>query len=138
MPYPEMMIAPMRQDLVRVGFSEMKTPEEVDTVLSADKGTTLVAVNSVCGCAAAMMRPAVYMSLQGEKKPEVLTTVFAGQDMEATERTREYIVGFPPSSPSVALFKDGDLVYFMERHLIEGRNPEDIASDLRTAYEEHC
>ena len=138
MPYPEMMIAPMRQDLVRVGFSEMKTPEEVDTVLSADKGTTLVAVNSVCGCAAAMMRPAVYMSLQGEKRPEVLTTVFAGQDMEATERTREYIVGFPPSSPSVALFKDGDLVYFMERHLIEGRNPEDIANDLRAAYEEHC
>ena len=138
MPYPEMMIAPMRQDLVRVGFSEMKTPEEVDTALGTDKGTTLVAVNSVCGCAAAMMRPAVYMSLQGEKKPEVLTTVFAGQDLEATERTREYIVGFPPSSPSVALFKDGDLVYFMERHLIEGRNTEDIASDLRTAYEEHC
>jgi len=138
MPYPEMMIAPMRQDLVRVGFSEMKTPEEVDTALGTDKGTTLVAVNSVCGCAAGMMRPAVYMSLQGEKRPEVLTTVFAGQDLEATERTREYIVGFPPSSPSVALFKDGDLVYFMERHLIEGRNTEDIASDLRTAYEEHC
>ena len=138
MPYPEMMIAPMREDLVRVGFSEMKTPQEVDAVLSADKGTTLVAVNSVCGCAAAMMRPAVYMSLQGEKRPEVLTTVFAGQDLEATERTREYIVGFPPSSPSVALFKDGDLVYFMERHLIEGRNPEEIANDLRTAYEEHC
>ena len=128
----------MREDLVRVGFSEMKTPQEVDAVLSADKGTTLVAVNSVCGCAAGMMRPAVYMSLQGEKRPEVLTTVFAGQDLEATERTREYIVGFPPSSPSVALFKDGDLVYFMERHLIEGRNTEDIASDLRTAYEEHC
>ena len=138
MPYPEMMIAPMREDLVRVGFSEMKTPQEVDAVLSADKGTTLVAVNSVCGCAAGMMRPAVYMSLQGEKRPEVLTTVFAGQDLEATERTREYIVGFPPSSPSVALFKDGDLVYFMERHLIEGRNAEDIANDLRTAYEEHC
>ncbi len=138
MPYPEMMIAPMREDLVRVGFSEMKTPQEVDAVLSADKGTTLVAVNSVCGCAAAMMRPAVYMSLQGEKRPEVLTTVFAGQDLEATERTREYIVGFPPSSPSVALFKDGDLVYFMERHLIEGRNTEDIANDLRTVYEEHC
>jgi len=128
----------MREDLVRVGFSEMKTPQEVDAVLSAGKGTTLVAVNSVCGCAAGMMRPAVYMSLQGEKRPEVLTTVFAGQDLEATERTREYIVGFPPSSPSVALFKDGDLVYFMERHLIEGRNTEDIASDLRTAYEEHC
>jgi len=138
MPYPEMMIAPMREDLVRVGFSEMKTPQEVDAVLSAGKGTALVAVNSVCGCAAGMMRPAVYMSLQGEKRPEVLTTVFAGQDLEATERTREYIVGFPPSSPSVALFKDGDLVYFMERHLIEGRNTEDIASDLRTAYEEHC
>ncbi|HIF57608.1 MAG: BrxA/BrxB family bacilliredoxin [bacterium] len=138
MPYPEMMIAPMREDLVRVGFSEMKTPQEVDAMLTADKGTTLVAVNSVCGCAAGMMRPAVYMSLQGEKRPEVLTTVFAGQDLEATERTREYIVGFPPSSPSVALFKDGDLVYFMERHLIEGRNPEDIANDLRTAYEEHC
>ena len=138
MPYPEMMIAPMREDLVRVGFSEMKTPQEVDALLSADKGTTLVAVNSVCGCAAGMMRPAVYMSLQGEKRPEVLTTVFAGQDLEATERTREYIVGFPPSSPSVALFKDGVLVYFMERHLIEGRNPEDIANDLSTAYEEHC
>ena len=138
MPYPEMMIAPMRRDLVRVGFSEMKTRDEVDAVLSADKGTTLVVVNSVCGCAAGMMRPAVYMSLQGEKKPEVLTTVFAGQDLEATDRTREYLVGFPPSSPSVALFKDGDLVYFMERHLIEGRNTEDIANDLRTAYEEHC
>ena len=138
MPYPEMMIPPMREDLVRVGFSEMKTPQEVDALLSADKGTTLVAVNSGCGCAAAMMRPAVYMSLQGEKRPEVLTTVFAGQDLEATERTREYIVGFPPSSPSVALFKDGDLVYFMERHLIEGRNAEDIANDLRTVYEEHC
>ena len=138
MPYPEMMIAPMREDLVRVGFSEMKTRDEVDAVLSAAKGTTLVVVNSVCGCAAGMMRPAVYMSLQGEKKPEVLTTVFAGQDLEATDRTREYLVGFPPSSPSVALFKDGDLVYFMERHLIEGRNTEDIANDLRTAYEEHC
>ena len=138
MPYPEMMIAPMRQDLVRVGFSEMMTRDEVDAVLSADKGTTLVVVNSVCGCAAGMMRPAVYMSLQGEKKPKVLTTVFAGQDLEATDRTREYLVGFPPSSPSVALFKDGDLVYFMERHLIEGRNTEDIANDLRTAYEEHC
>ena len=138
MPYPEMMITPMRQDLVQVGFSEMKTPEDVDNVLGTDKGTTLVAVNSVCGCAAGMMRPAVYMSPQGEKKPEVLTTVFAGQDLEATERTRDYIVGFPPSSPSVALFKDGELVYFMERHLIEGRNPEDIANDLRTAYEEHC
>ena len=138
MPYPEMMVAPMREDLVRVGFSEMRTPDDVDTLLGSETRTTLVAVNSVCGCAAAMMRPGVWMSLQGEKKPEVLTTVFAGQDMEATDRTRDYITGYPPSSPSVGLFKDGQLVYFMERHQIEGRNPEDIAADLRTAYEEHC
>jgi putative YphP/YqiW family bacilliredoxin len=138
MPYPEMMVAPMREDLVRVGFAEMRTPEDVDTLLGTETRTTLVAINSVCGCAAAMMRPGVYLSLQGEKKPEVLTTVFAGQDMEATDRTRDYITGYPPSSPSVALFKGGDLVYFMERHQIEGRPPEDIAADLRVAYEEHC
>jgi putative YphP/YqiW family bacilliredoxin len=138
MPYPEMMVAPMREDLVRVGFAELKTPDDVDSVLGADKRTTLLAVNSVCGCAAAMMRPAVYLSLQGEKKPEVLTTVFAGQDLDATEKAREYITGYPPSSPAVALFKDGELVYFMERHLIEGRHPEDIAADLQKAYEQHC
>ena len=112
--------------------------DDVDALLGSEKRTTLVAVNSICGCAAAMMRPGVWMSLQGDKKPEVLTTVFAGQDMDATDRTRDYITGYPPSSPSVALFKDGELVYFMERHQIEGRHPEDIASDLRTAYEEHC
>jgi bacilliredoxin len=138
MPYPEMMIAPMRQDLTRIGFTELKTGADVDSVLGADKRTTLLAVNSVCGCAAAMMRPAVYLSLQGERKPEVLTTVFAGQDMEATDRARDYIDGYPPSSPSVALFKDGELVYFMERHQIEGRYPEEIAADLRAAYEAHC
>ena len=138
MPYPEMMVAPMREDLVRVGFAEMRTPEEVDALLSTEKRTTLVVVNSVCGCAAAMMRPAVYMSLQGDKKPEVLSTVFAGQDLEATDRTRDYITGFPPSSPSIALFKDGELAYFLARHQIEGRPPEDIASDLRDAYEQHC
>ncbi len=138
MPYPEMMVAPMREDLVRVGFSEMRTPEDVDATLATEKRTTLVVVNSICGCAAAMMRPAVYMSLQGEKKPEVLATVFAGQDMEATDRTRDYITGYPPSSPSIALFKDGELAFFIERHQIEGRNPEDIADDLRAAYEQHC
>jgi putative YphP/YqiW family bacilliredoxin len=138
MPYPEFMVAPMREDLVRVGFRELRSPADVDEVLGQETGTTLVAVNSVCGCAAGMMRPAVYLSLQGEKKPDVLTTVFAGQDMEATDRTREHIVGYPPSSPSVALFKDGDLVYFMERHRIEGRHPEDIAADLQAAYAEHC
>ena len=138
MPYPEMMVAPRREQLVRVGFTEMRTPEDVDGILGSEKRTTLVAINSVCGCAAAMMRPGVYLSLQGEKKPEVLTTVFAGQDMEATDRTRDYIAGYPPSSPSVALFKDGELAYFMERHQIEGRHPEDIAADLQAAYEEHC
>jgi len=138
MPYPEMMVAPMREDLVRVGFTEMRTPEEVDAIFGSETRTTLVAVNSVCGCAAAMMRPAVYMSIQGDKKPEVLTTVFAGQDMEATDRMRDFITGYPPSSPAVALFKDGELAYFMERHQIEGRPPEDIAADLRAAYEEHC
>ncbi len=138
MPYPEFMVAPMREDLVKIGFTELRSPEDVDRVLGEGTETTLVALNSVCGCAAGMMRPAVYLSLQGQKKPEVLTTVFAGQDMEATERTRDYITGYPPSSPSVALFKDGELVYFMERHLIEGRHPEDIAADLQAAYEEHC
>jgi putative YphP/YqiW family bacilliredoxin len=138
MPYPEMMVAPMREDLVRVGFTELRTPDDVESTLGSEKRSTLVVVNSICGCAAAMMRPAVYMSLQGEKKPEVLTTVFAGQDMEATDKTREYITGFPPSSPAVALFKDGELAYFMERHQIEGRNPEDIAADLQAAYAEHC
>lgn len=138
MPYPEMMVAPMREDLVRVGFTEMKTSQDVDTILGSEKRTTLVAINSICGCAAAMMRPAVAHSLTGEKKPEVLTTVFAGQDMEATDRTREYITGFPPSSPAIALFKDGELAYFMERHQIEGRHPQEISDDLRAAYEQHC
>jgi len=138
MPYPEMMIAPMRQDLIRVGFTELRTREDVDAILGSEKRSTLLAVNSICGCAAAMMRPAVSMSLDGERVPEVLTTVFAGQDMDATDRAREYIAGYPPSSPSVALFKDGELVYFMERHQIEGRYPEEIAADLRAAYAEHC
>lgn len=138
MPYPEMMVAPMREDLVRAGFTEMRTPEDVTAVLGKEKRTTLVALNSVCGCAAAMMRPAVYLSLQGEHKPEVLTTVFAGQDMEATDRARDFITGYPPSSPSIALFKNGELAYFMERHQIEGRPPEEIAADLQAAYDEHC
>lgn len=138
MPYPEMMVAPMREDLVKIGFTELREAGHVDAFLEGERRTVLVAVNSVCGCSAGMMRPAVYLSLQGEKKPEVLTTVFAGQDMEATERLREFITGYPPSSPCVALFKDGELAYFMERHQIEGRHPEDIAADLMAAYEEHC
>lgn len=139
MPYPEMMLVPMREDLVRVGFQEMRTAEEVDDVLGNEEaGTVLVAVNSVCGCAAAMMRPGVAMSLDNERRPEQLTTVFAGQDLDATARARQYITGYPPSSPSVALFKGGQLVYMMERHQIEGRSAELIAADLRAAYDEAC
>jgi putative YphP/YqiW family bacilliredoxin len=138
MPYPEMMVAPMRQDLTRIGFQELRSVDEVDQALGEEKGSTLLVVNSVCGCAAGAARPAVYLSLQEAPKPERLTTVFAGQDLEATERAREYITGYPPSSPSVALFKDGDLVWMLERHHIEGRTPYQIAEALRNAYDEHC
>jgi len=138
MPYPEMMVAPMRQDLVRFGFQELMTPDQVDAVIDGEKRTLLLVVNSVCGCAAGSMRPAVVMALDGTAKPEVLTTVFAGQDLEATDRAREYITGYPPSSPSIALFKDGELAYMMERHQIEGRGPHQIAEDLKSAFAEHC
>ena len=138
MPYPEMMVAPMRQDLVRFGFHELRTPDDVDALLAGEKRTLLLAVNSVCGCAAGSMRPAVAMAIGEGARPEVLTTVFAGQDLDATERAREYITGYPPSSPSVALFKDGELVYMMERHQIEGRSPYQIADDLKAAFAEHC
>lgn len=139
MPYPEMMVAPMREDLVRVGFREMRSPEEVDDVLGEASGTVLVAINSVCGCAAGSMRPAVALSLdQSEQRPELLATVFAGQDLAATERARSYLPGYPPSSPAVALLKDGHLVYMLERHGIEGRTAHEIAGDLAQAYDEHC
>jgi len=139
MPYPEMMVAPMREDLTRIGFRELKTADDVDAILDDDfEGTTLLVVNSVCGCAAGAARPGVYLSLQEGPKPDRLTTVFAGQDLEATERARECIVGYPPSSPSVALFKDGELVWFMERHRIEGSSPHQIADGLTQAYEAHC
>ncbi len=138
MPYPEMMVAPMREDLARVGFKELRTPEDVDQVLSTEKRTTMVAVNSVCGCAAGAMRPAVVLSLSNDNVPEVLTTVFAGQDLEATDRAREYFTGYPASSPSIALLKDGELVYMMERHEIEGRDHFEIAESLKAAYDQHC
>jgi len=137
MPYPEMMVAPMREDLKRVGFDELKTADDVDQALGEDERATVLVVNSVCGCAAGSMRPAVAMSLENDKVPEVKVTVFAGQDLEATERAREYIVGYPPSSPSIAMFKGGDLVYMMERHQIEGQHPQHIAEALKNAYDEH-
>ncbi len=137
MPYPELMLAPMREDLVRIGFRELLSAEEVDEVLGNASRTTLLAVNSVCGCSAGSMRPAIAFSLQQENTPDVLVSVFAGQDLEATERAREYITGYPPSSPAVALFKDGNLVWMLERHQIEGRHPYEIAEDLKAAYDEH-
>lgn len=137
MPYSELMVAPMRHDLVRLGFKEMRTPDDVEGLLESS-GTVLVAVNSVCGCSAGSMRPGVALALDHTPKPDLLTTVFAGMELEATERAREYFLGYPPSSPSVALMKDGELVYMMERHQIEGRTPQEIAQVLKAAFDEHC
>ena len=138
MPYPEMIVAPMRAELVRMGFQELRTPNQVEAVVDGEDRTLLLVVNSICGCAAGAMRPAVALALENEKRPEILTTVFAGQDMEATVRAREYIAGYPPSSPSVALFKDGGLVYMMERHQIEGHSAYQIAAELGAVFDEHC
>lgn len=137
MPYSELMVAPMRQDLVRLGFKEMMTADDVEGLLESG-GTVLVAVNSVCGCSAGAMRPAVGLALQHKTKPDLLTTVFAGQEIEATEKAREYFVGYPPSSPSVALLKDGEMVFMLERHQIEGHSPQEISEALTTAFDQHC
>ncbi len=137
MPYSEPMVAPMRQDLVRLGFKEMRTAEDVEGLLESD-GTVMVAVNSVCGCSAGGMRPAMAMALQNAKKPQLLTTVFAGQELDATEKAREYFVGYPPSSPSVAILRDGLMVYMMERNQIEGHTPHEIADAIKGAFDEHC
>lgn len=135
--YPAELVKPMREDLTNVGFEELHTIEAVDNAI-AKEGTTLVVVNSVCGCAAANARPGARMSLQNAKRPNNLVTVFAGVDKQATDKAREYMVPFPPSSPSMALFKDGELVHMLERHHIEGRPAELIAENLMDAYNEHC
>jgi len=135
--YPAELVKPMREDLTNVGFEELHTSEAVDMAI-AKKGTTLVVVNSVCGCAAANARPAANMSIQNSKHPDHLVTVFAGVDSDATNKAREYMVPFPPSSPCMALFKDGELVHMLERHHIEGRPAELIAENLIDAYNEHC
>ena len=137
MPYPEMLVRPMREELSRLGVEELKTAEEVDRALQGD-GTTLVVVNSVCGCAARNARPAIATALQHQTRPDRATTVFAGQDLEATAQARGYFHGYPPSSPSIALLKDGELVYMMERHQIEGRDADVIADDLADAFERFC
>ncbi|MGH7483630.1 MAG: BrxA/BrxB family bacilliredoxin [Longimicrobiales bacterium] len=136
--YPDLMITPMRRELTEHGFTELRSPEEVDALLAAETGTVLIAVNSICGCAAARMRPAVVQALRHERRPAVAATVFAGQDSAATERAREYFVPYPPSSPAIALLKAGELVFMLERKDIEGREADEIAVVLREAFEKHC
>tara|TARA_B110000003_G_C16638832_1_gene529385 strand:+ start:2000 stop:2413 length:414 start_codon:yes stop_codon:yes gene_type:complete len=136
--YPEEMCAPMREDLTKVGFVALRTPESVSELLDKNEGTVLVMVNSVCGCAAGNARPAVKMTTQYSPKVDVFATVFAGQDIGATSKAREYMAPYPPSSPCIALFKDGKLVHFIERHHIEGRSAQIIADNLKDAFIQFC
>ena len=136
--YDERLVAPMRQELTRIGFRELRTAEEVDSTLKDAKGTTLVVVNSICGCAARNARPAVAMALRNSARPEHLTTVFAGQEPDAAQRARGYFTGYPPSSPSIGLLKDGKLVFMLERWQIEGRPAPEIAEDLVDAFDKYC
>lgn len=138
MMYDERLVSPMRRELTSIGFEELRTPSEVDAALTQDNGTVLVVVNSVCGCAARNARPAVRLALEDGARPARLTTVFAGQDPEATAQARSYFVGYRPSSPQIALLKGGKVVHMMERHQIEGREAEAIAADLRGAFAAHC
>jgi putative YphP/YqiW family bacilliredoxin len=135
--YPEPFIAPMREELARLGFEDLRTPEAVDAAVK-HAGTTMVVVNSVCGCAAGKARPGIALALRQGKRPDRLTTVFAGADVEATETARGHFAPYPPSSPSIALLKDGKLVYMMERRDIEGRTSVMIAEELQKAFEAHC
>jgi putative YphP/YqiW family bacilliredoxin len=137
MPYPEYLIAPMRQELADLGARECRTPEDVDAVMKSP-GVVMMVVNSVCGCAAAKARPGIGMALEHDAKPDVIATVFAGGDVAATDRARQYFTGFPPSSPSVALLRDGQLLYMMERRDIESRSADMIAAQLTLAFDKHC
>ncbi|MDO8501891.1 MAG: BrxA/BrxB family bacilliredoxin [Gemmatimonadaceae bacterium] len=136
--YDERIVTPMRQELTRLGVEEMRTPEEVDAKLKDARGTALVVVNSVCGCAARNARPAVAKALEHAVKPDALTTVFAGQDIQAVQRARSYFTGYPPSSPQIGLLKDGKLVFMLERHQIEGRTANEVAEDLVGAFDKYC
>ena len=137
MPYPEELVAPMRKELTDHGVTELKSATEVEDFLGSEE-TSLVIINSVCGCAAGGARPGAVLSIQAETKPDRIGTVFAGQDVEATQKARDFCSQVPPSSPSMALFKGSELVWFLPRHMIEGRDPQSIALDLVQAYEEHC
>lgn len=136
--YPPELVAPMKSDLTSVGFEEMTSAADVDQTIQNSEGTLLVVVNSVCGCAAGNMRPGVKLSISGDKKPSKLTTVFAGVDSEAVAQARKYFLPYPPSSPSIALFKDGQLVHFLERHHIEGGTAQMISDNLQEAYKQYC
>jgi putative YphP/YqiW family bacilliredoxin len=136
--YDERFVTPMREELTRLGVQEMRTAADVDRVLADARGTTLVVVNSICGCAARNARPAVARALESAKRPDRLTTVFAGQDADATARAREYFAPYPPSSPQIALLKDGAVAFMLERKQIEGRAAEDIARELASAFDQHC
>jgi putative YphP/YqiW family bacilliredoxin len=138
MGYPEIMIRPMRQELIQLGVEELRNPEQVDAALQGTSGTVMVVVNSICGCAAGRARPGVALALQNEVRPDRVVTVFAGADIEATERARSYFVPYPPSSPSIALMKDGQLVFMLERRQIEGKEPPQIAAELKSAFERFC
>jgi len=136
--YPEIMVIPMREELTRLGIEELKTAADVDQALRNRPGTALVVVNSICGCAAGRMRPAVRMALENGAKPEKAFSVFAGQDTDATDRARSYFTGYPPSSPSIAILRDGQLVYMMPRRDIESREASAIAADLKAAFDKYC
>ncbi len=136
--YDPRLVQPMREELTRIGFRELRTPNDVDAVLGKTKDATLVVVNSVCGCAARNARPAAAMAIQHAKRPKQLLTVFAGQDADATARARSYFTGYQPSSPQIGLFADGKLVFMLERKNIEGRAAADIASDLTAAFDRYC
>ena len=138
MPYPEELVTPMRRELSDNGVTELKSASEVDEFLGPEGGSALVIINSVCGCAAGGARPGALLALQSEQRPDRAGTVFAGQDTEATQRAREHCSQVPPSSPSMALFQGGELVWFLPRHMIEGRDPQTIAFDIISAFEEHC
>jgi len=136
--YPEIMVIPMREELTRLGIQELRTAEEVDRAVANQSGTTMVVVNSICGCAAGRMRPAIRLALQHSTRPEKIFTVFAGQDPEATERARSYFTGYPPSSPSIGFLRDGKLVHMVERSDIEHREAADIATELKSVFDKFC
>ncbi len=136
--YPDIMVVPMREELTRLGVQELRTPEEVDRAIANPEGTTMVIVNSICGCAAGRMRPAVRMALQHSTRPQKMFSVFAGQDVAATERARSYFTGYPPSSPCIAFLRDGRLLHILQRSDIEHRDAADIAAELKKAFDKFC